>query len=224
MIQTAPHAVQNHKAMFETSTIDLGAPLSGAELTTVTGAQGLVVFAHADGGARTSWRSDELARVLQRRELNTLLFDLLAADEADNRRKHDDVELLTRRLLQALDALPAALRDTPIGLLGSDSGAAAALMVAARRPQRIRAIVAKGGRPELAASVLGDVRAPTLLLVGAADPEVLDLNRQALARLRCEKRIDIVPRATHLFLEAGALDAVAQHAGDWFATHLGAPR
>jgi len=210
--------------MLETSTIDLGVPMSGAELTTVTGAQGLVVFAHADGGDRTSWRSDELAQFFQRRDLNTLLFDLLGADEADDLRKHGDVELLTRRLLQALDALPPALRDMPTGLLGTDSGAAAALMVAARRPQRVRAVVSKGGRPELAASVLGDVRAPTLLIVGAADPEVLDFNRQALARLRCEKRIDIVPRATHLFLEAGALDIVAQHAGDWFAEHLGAPR
>jgi putative phosphoribosyl transferase len=207
--------------MFETSTIDLGAPLSSAELTTVTGAQGLVVFAHADGGARTGWRSEELAQRLQWRELNTLVFDLLALDEADDARKHQDIELLTRRLLQAIDALPPALREAPIGLLGSDTGAAAALMAAARRPKRIGALVSKGGRLELAASVLGDVRAATLLLVGAADPEVLDFNRQALARLRCEKRIDIVPRATHLFLEAGALDVVAQHAGDWFSAHLG---
>ena len=209
--------------MFERSTLELGAPLAPGDLCVAPGGLGLVVFAHANGDARTTRRSVELAQRLQRRELGTLLFDLLSDAEAHDPARLHDVDLLAARLEQALRALPAAVQREPIGLFGADAGAAAALVVATRRPQQIRAVVARGGRPDLAGPVLGDVRAPTLLLVGAADAEVLELNRQALARLRCEKRIDVVPRATHLFLEAGALDALAQHAGDWFATHLAPP-
>jgi pimeloyl-ACP methyl ester carboxylesterase len=206
--------------MFERSQLELGAPLAPGELCVVPGGRGLVVFAHGDGEARTTPRSVELAQRLQRRELGTLLFDLLDTAEARDPAVSHDVERLAARLEQALQALPAELRQLPIGLFGADTGAAAALLVAARRPQQVKAIVSRGGRPDLAGAVLGDVRAATLLLVGAADPEVLELNRQAYARLRCPKRIDIVPRATHLFLEAGALDVVSQHAGDWFAEHL----
>lgn len=206
--------------MFERSILELGAPLAPGDLCVAPGGRGLVVFAHANGDARTTRRSVELAQRLQRRELGTLLFDLLSDAEAHDPARLHDVDLLAARLEQALQALPAAVQQAPIGLFGADAGAAAALVVATRRPQQIRAVVARGGRPDLAGPVLGDVRAPTLLLVGAADAEVLELNRQALARLRCEKRIDIVPRATHLFLEAGALDALAQHAGDWFVAHL----
>jgi putative phosphoribosyl transferase len=209
--------------MFERSILELGAPLAPGDLCVAPGGRGLVVFAHANGDARTTRRSVELAQRLQRRELGTLLFDLLSDAEAHDPARLHDVDLLAARLEQALRALPAAVQREPIGLFGADAGAAAALVVATRRPQQIRAVVARGGRPDLAGPVLGDVRAPTLLLVGAADAEVLELNRQALARLRCEKRIDVVPRATHLFLEAGALDALAQHAGDWFATHLAPP-
>lgn len=206
--------------MYERSLLDLGAPLAPGELCVVPGGRGLVVFAHADGEARTTRRSADLALRLQRRDLGTLLFDLLGPQEP-HATLSQDVPLLTARLEQALQALPADLQRGPIGLIGTDSGAAAALVVAARRPQQVRAVVSRGGRPDLAGAALGDVRAPTLLLVGAADTEVLELNRQAYARLRCPKRIDVVPRATHLFLEAGALDVVAQHAGDWFLAHLG---
>lgn len=209
--------------MFERSLLELGAPLAPGDLCVVPGGRGLVVFAHADGEARTSRRSVELAEYLQRRELGTLLFDLLAPEESEAAGAAQDVPLLAARLEQALRALPPDLQQQPIGLIGSDVGAAAAFVVAARRPQQIRAIVSRGGRTELAGEVLGDVRAPTLLLVGAADPEVLEQNRRASARLRCEKRIDIVPRATHLFLEAGALDVVAQHAGEWFIAHFAPP-
>ncbi|WP_287983573.1 alpha/beta fold hydrolase [Piscinibacter sp.] len=208
--------------MYERSLLDLGAPLAPGELCVVPGGAGLVVFAHADGEARTTRRSADLALRLQRRELGTLLFDLLGPDES-HATLAQDVPLLTTRLEQVLQALPPELKHVPIGLIGTDAGAAAALVVAARRPQQVRAVVSRGGRPDLAGAALGDVRAPTLLLVGAADAEVLELNRQAYARLRGEKRIDLVPRATHLFLEAGALDAVAQHAGDWFLAHLGPP-
>ena len=209
--------------MFERSLLDLGAPLAPGDLCVVPGGRGLVVFAHADGEARTTRRSVELAEYLERRELGTLLFDLLAPEESEASSAAQDVPLLAARLEQALQALPHDLQQQPIGLIGSDAGAAAAFVVAARRPQQIRAIVSRGGRLELAGEVLGDVRAPTLLLVGAADPEVLEHNRRAYTRLRCEKRIDIVPRATHLFLEAGALDVIAQHAGEWFIAHFAPP-
>jgi putative phosphoribosyl transferase len=209
--------------MLTHSHIDLGGPMARGALCSVAGARGLVVFAHADGASRTSRRNEHLAQRLQQCELSTLLFDLLSAPEADQGQPVHDVDLLARRLLQALDALPASLCELPLGLLGSDSGAAAALRVAAQRPRRVDALVALGGSTDLAAEVLGDVRTPTLLLVGAADPEVRDLNRQAFARLRCEKRIDIVPRASHLFLEAGALDDVAHRTGDWFCAHLVRP-
>lgn len=203
--------------------LELGAPLAPGDLCIVPGGPGLVVFAHADGEARTTRRSAELAMQLQRSELGTLLFDLLGPAESQQAGPAQDAPLLAARLEQALQALPPALQQLPIGLLGADAGAAAALLVAARRPQQVRAVVSRGGRTDLAEAVLGDVRAPTLLLVGAADPEVIELNRRAYARLRCAKRIDIVPRATHLFLEAGALDIVAQHAVEWFRAHLAAP-
>lgn len=206
--------------MLNGSLIDLGAPLAPGVMCVVADARGLVVFVHGDGPGDTARRSEGMALRMQSRAMSTLVLDLLTPQEAARPETHDDVELLARRLTQALDALPAPLRDLPVGLLGTGVGAAAALVVAAQRPQSVRAVVTRSGRPDLAQSVLGDVRAPTLLLVGAADPEILELNRAAYGRLRGEKRIDIVPRATHLFLEAGTLDVVALRAGDWFAAHL----
>lgn len=206
--------------MFERSSLELGAPLAPGDLCVLPGGRGLVLFGHADGVEHAT-RRQELAQHLQRREIGTLLFDLLGPGEPVAAAQ--DVALLAARLEQALQALPPELQQIPLGLFAAGVAAAAALQLAARRPQQIRAIVSRGGRPDLASDVLGDVRAPTLLLVGAADPEVLALNRQAFARLRCDKRIDVVPRATHLFLEAGALDVVAQHAGDWFSAHLKPP-
>lgn len=183
-------------------------------------ARGLVAFAHGSGSSRNSRRNLRVAQTLQRRGLGTLLFDLLTPDEADDRSNVFDIALLGQRVLEALDALPAAAHELPVGLFGASTGAAAALLAAASRPDRVQAVVSRGGRPDLAREHLGSVRAATLLIVGASDPDVLELNRDAYALLRCEKRIEVVPRATHLFEEAGALETVARLASDWFLEHL----
>lgn len=184
---------------------------------------GLVLFAHGSGSSRLSSRNRWVAEVLQQRTLSTLLFDLLDDDEAADRRKVFDIALLSERVQQALDwaAGQAALAGMGIGLFGASTGAAAALCAAAARPGSVAAVVSRGGRPDLAAANLPAVQAPTLLIVGGADREVLALNRQALRQLRCDKRLEVVPGATHLFEEPGALDSVAQLAAAWFATHLG---
>jgi len=186
----------------------------------VPGTRGLVVFAHGSGSSRLSQSNQQVALSLQQRGLSTLLFDLLTPDEEADRANVFDIDLLARRVLQALDAVHADSHTMPIGLFGASTGAAAALVAAARRPQDVQAVVSRGGRPDLAGDALVDVRAPTLLIVGAADVGVIGLNREAYARLRCEKQLDIVPRATHLFEEAGALEAVARLAGEWFEAHL----
>jgi pimeloyl-ACP methyl ester carboxylesterase len=149
-----------------------------------------------------------------------LLFDLLTAQEAEDRDQVFNIDLLAQRVMQSLDALPPPLRELPIGLFGASTGAAAALMAAAQRPDEVEAVVSRGGRPDLAGDALRHVRAATLLIVGGADTEVLALNRRAYAQLTCEKRIEVVPRATHLFEEAGALEVVADSAAEWFAAHL----
>lgn len=205
--------------MLHHSRITISAGLQG-ELCTSDPARGLVVFAHGSGSSRTSRRNQLVAHTLQRRGIGTLLFDLLTPDEADHRTHVFDIELLARRVLQAIDALPAGARDQPIGIFGASTGAAAALVAAATRPAAVQAIVSRGGRPDLAREHLGRVRAATLLIVGGSDAEVLELNRAAYRELQCEKRIEVVPRATHLFEEAGALELVAGLAGDWFAEHL----
>jgi dienelactone hydrolase len=163
-----------------------------------------------------------VARALNARGLATLLFDLLTGDEAEDRRNVFDIPLLGARVAEAVawaraDARTAAL---PIGLFGASTGAAAALTAAAGAPGDVAAVVSRGGRPDLAADALERVRAPVLLIVGGADREVLALNRMAQARLRCESRLAVVPGATHLFEEPGALEAVVALAGDWFADRL----
>ena len=200
--------------------LEVGLAHQQAELFSGTAARGLVMFAHGDGGNRTSWRSREVAQNLQRRGLSSLLFDLLTPRESDDKESPYDIDLLAGRLMQVIDALPADLSKLPLGLLGSDTGAAAAIGVAVRRPHAVRALVSRGGRPELAGDTLGAVRAATLLIVGAEDADVLAHNRRAYLQLRCLKRLELVPRATHQFLEAGAFDAVTRLAGDWFVTHL----
>lgn len=205
--------------MLEHSLLQLPAPLAPADFCHLSGAPGLVVTVQPDGG-RPARRAQSVLLRLQARNLCTLDLDLLIQEEVDAGLP-GDVERMAERLELALAHLPDAVRGLPVGLLATEGAAAAALVVAARRPHAVQAIVARSGRPDLAEHVLGDVRVPTLLIVGAADPELVDLNRQAYSRLRGEKRIDLVPRATHHFLEAGTLDVAAQLAGDWFESRFG---
>lgn len=190
---------------------------------------GLVVFAHGSGSNRRSPRNWHVAHALHGRGIATLLFDLLTAEEAEID-AHDatlrfDVQMLGERLLEATDSIVATgeSRGLPLGYFGGSTGAAAALHAAARRPGRIAAIVARGGRPDLAGAALSTVTAPTLLIVGGHDTAVLAANREA-ARLLPAARLEVIPDATHLFPEPGALDEVARLAGAWFAEHFLAAR
>jgi len=190
------------------------------DLVAVAAVRGLVVFTHGSGSSRQSPRNRFVARSLQARGFSTLLFDLLSEDEEVDRANVFDIELLAERVLEALEAVPAPVRALPVGLFGASTGAAAALVAAARRPGDVQAVVSRGGRPDLAGDALVDVRAPTLLIVGAADDGVVELNRAAYRTLRCEKDLQLVPGATHLFEEPGALEEVARLAGEWFEAHL----
>ncbi|WP_327381884.1 MULTISPECIES: phosphoribosyltransferase family protein [unclassified Streptomyces] len=199
--------------------VDAGGTALPGLLTVPEGAVGVVVFAHGSGSSRLSPRNRHVAEVLNRAGLATLLFDLLTPSEARDRAKVFDIPLLALRLTQATSWLRSRV-PLRICYFGASTGAAAALMAAAEPRSDITAIVSRGGRPDLAVSRLAAVRAPTLLIVGGADDQVLDLNRQAAARLRCEHQVGVVPGATHLFEEPGALDAVADAALDWFVRHL----
>lgn len=182
----------------------------------------LVVFAHGSGSSRLSPRNTAVAEALRGAGLATLLFDLLTPAEALDRSNVFDISLLAQRLESAIDFLRAR-DDTaglPIGLFGASTGAAAALVAAARRPGEVASVVSRGGRPDLAGDMLTHVRAPTLLIVGGDDTQVLALNRAAQAQMTCENRLDIVPGATHLFEEPGALEEVARLAADWFTSHV----
>ena len=183
---------------------------------------GLVIFAHGSGSSRLSPRNQFVARQLHARGLATLLFDLLTDDEALDRRNVFDIPLLARRLGEAIEwqrSLTEIAR-VPTGLFGASTGAAAALVAAATQGDRVSAVVSRGGRPDLAGPALPLVRAPTLLIVGGADHEVLELNREAAAQMTCEHALRVVPGATHLFEEPGTLETVAKVAADWLALHL----
>jgi putative phosphoribosyl transferase len=195
-------------------------------LTLPEESRAIVLFAHGSGSSRHSPRNRYVARVLNEAKLATLLIDLLTLHEevvdARTAQLRFDIDLLAERLIDATDWL-TQFPDTKhlrIGYFGASTGAAAALAAAAVRPDAVRAIVSRGGRPDLAGAALTRVQAPTLLIVGEHDDQVVQLNRQALAQLRCEKRLVIVPGATHLFEEPGALDEVARLARDWFQRHL----
>lgn len=183
---------------------------------------GIVVFAHGSGSSRFSPRNQYVAGVLQQARLGTLLFDLLTELEGQDRQKVFDVVLLGRRLrgAKAWLAEQAETRQLPLGYFGASTGAAAALVAAAEDPQGVRAIVSRGGRPDLATDFLPLVSAPTLLIVGERDEIVLKLNQQAAQRLSCPHQIVIIPNATHLFPEPGALEKVAELARDWFVRHF----
>jgi putative phosphoribosyl transferase len=202
-------------------------PPSGAagDLTFPMNARGVVIFAHGSGSSRLSSRNRFVARVLQQASLGTLLLDLLTADEEqiDLRTRHlrFDIDLLATRLLEATkwvsdDSQAGGL---PMGYFGASTGAAAALKAAAQFPQ-IHAIVSRGGRPDLAGAALPKIKAATLLIVGGDDFPVIELNQKALNELQCEKKLEIVPGATHLFEEPGTLEQVAGLASDWFKHHL----
>jgi putative phosphoribosyl transferase len=193
------------------------------DLTVPAGACGVVVFAHGSGSSRHSPRNRAVARALNRDGLATLLIDLLAPAEEADRANVFNIPLLARRLSAAVlfAAEQPGTRGLALGCFGASTGAAAALVAAADLGDRVGAVVSRGGRPDLAGERLGEVTAPTLLIVGGEDAQVLELNRIAQGRLRCPSRLEIVAGATHLFEEPGALDQVARLAGDWFRTHLG---
>jgi putative phosphoribosyl transferase len=185
-------------------------------------ASAVVVFAHGSGSGRFSPRNQFVARVLQESRLGTLLIDLLEEDEAGDRALVFDIALLADRLQSAADwvAMQRETRGMPLGYFGASTGAGAALVAAARRPDLVGAIVSRGGRPDLAGDSLPRVAAPTLLIVGGDDEAVIPLNRTAYEQLRCARRLEIVPGATHLFAEPGALEEVARLAEGWFLRHL----
>jgi dienelactone hydrolase len=206
--------------------VTAGAVTLEGNLSLPEGAQGVVLFAHGSGSSRHSSRNRYVARLLNEARLATLLIDLLTADEeaVDLRtaQLRFDIGLLARRLVGATDWLSQEpeTRHLRIGYFGASTGAAAALVAAAERPAVVGAVVSRGGRPDLAGPALPLVRAPTLLIVGGNDVQVLELNRAAFEQLRCEKQLVIVPGATHLFEELGALDEVARLARAWFERHL----
>jgi pimeloyl-ACP methyl ester carboxylesterase len=188
-------------------------------------ARGLVLFAHGSGSGRHSPRNRYVAEELQRAGLGTVLADLLTPEEErldiGTGEYRFDIGLLAERVTGLVDWLTRERRPTPgIGLFGASTGAAAALVAAADRPEAVQAVVSRGGRPDLAGEYLGRVRQPTLLIVGERDPVVIELNRAARERLGGESRLVVVPGATHLFGEPGALEQVAARARDWFLDHL----
>ena len=198
-----------------------GAQLDG-ELALPEGATAIVAFAHGSGSSHHSPRNQLVAATLREAGLGTLLFDLLErAEEARDARTAElrfDIPLLSLRLVAAIDwlATEPSTAELAVGCFGASTGAAAALVAAAERPERVGAVVSRGGRPDLAGDALSKVHTPTLLIVGAADLTVLALNREAQGEMRAETQLEVVPGATHLFEEPGALERVAELARDWF--------
>ena len=184
---------------------------------------GVVLFVHGSGSSRHSPRNQYVARSLREHKLGTVLTDLLTVPEEhlDRMTGHlrFDIGFLSRRVIAILDELRQESR-LPFGLFGASTGAAAALVAAAERPEDVGAVVSRGGRPDLAGEALADVAAPTLLIVGGVDPEVLELNRRAMKRMRAQVDVEIVPRASHLFEEPGTLEQVAKLAAGWFVKQL----
>ena len=194
----------------------------GGHLTIPENPRGLVIFVHGSGSSRHSPRNRFVASVLNKAGLATLLFDLLAVSEERDRANVIDIDLLSERLTAVTNGVASDvdLYGLPIGYFGASTGAAAALRASAASDSNVRAIVSRGGRPDLAGAALGSVHAPTMLIVGGDDRVVLELNREAKAQLRCESTLRVVPDATHLFEEPGTLQAAAELARDWFVSHL----
>src|SRR5688500_16880523 len=220
---TSPHQI--------TETAGVRIPVSSAtelagDLTVPPAARGIVLFAHGSGSSRHSSRNKYVAAELNREGLATLLFDLLTEreeyEERYSRHLRFDIGMLAKRLLAATDwaSREHMTRDLPVGYFGASTGGGAALVAAAERPDAVRAVVSRGGRPDLAGDALPRVRTPTLLIVGGDDVPVIEMNRDAMRHTTCEVRLEIIPHATHLFEEAGALERVAELAGEWFRRHL----
>jgi dienelactone hydrolase len=201
-----------------------------ADLRVPDNPEGLIIFAHGSGSSRRSARNRQVAEALDEARLATLLLDLLTREEESidqfTREFRFDIPRLGRRVVAAADwaVQQQDLRSLPIGFFGASTGAAAALIAAAARPQRTAAVVSRGGRPDLAGDALPKVQAPTLLIVGGDDEPVIELNEQAQRQMRAMTRLEIVPGATHLFEEPGALEHVQRLAIDWFHEHLGPMR
>jgi putative phosphoribosyl transferase len=213
-------------AVTDSIRIPLGAGWLDGDLNVPAHSRGLILFAHGSGSSRHSPRNKYVARVLGEHGFATLLIDLLTPEEevVDDRTAHlrFDIELLADRLTAIVDWIKRepSTADLPIGLFGASTGGGAALVAAARRPQDVGAVVSRGGRPDLAGAALPDVTAPTLLVVGGRDTVVIDLNRQALRQMHGDVALHIVPGATHLFEEPGALAQVADVAAAWFESRL----
>lgn len=211
-------------------TIEVGVPIEGGELPGFLDlpqqASGLVLFAHGSGSSRFSRRNQAVADLLYRGGIATLLFDLLTPEEHQidqfTAELRFDIPLLVERLVRAVDWAVVDQRTSqlPIGLFGASTGAAAALGAAAQRPQAVRAVVSRGGRPDLGGEALPEVEQPTLLIVGSLDQQVLEMNRSAARKMRVEPKLEIVPGASHLFEEAGKLEVAAMLARDWFLEHF----
>lgn len=193
-------------------------------------ARGIVLFAHGSGSSRLSPRNRFVAQELNKKGIATLLFDLLTQEEEiideQTTQLRFDIELLAKRLVDTTDWV---LKNTEtnnlnIGYFGASTGAGAALVAASERPNATKAVVSRGGRPDLAGRRLAEVKCPTLLIVGGYDEPVIEMNKDALAQLKSEKKLVIVPAATHLFEERGKLEEVSALAGDWFLKHLGGPK
>ena len=208
--------------------IPAGRAVLSGNLTIPKNAMGLVLFAHGSGSSRHSPRNQFVARTINRAGLGTLLFDLLTPDEEAldiyTREHRFNIGLLAERLVHATKwaRQQEETRDQRIGYFGSSTGGAAALVAAAELPQDVGAVVSRGGRPDLAGDALPKVQAPTLLIVGGNDDIVIELNEMARDQMRCEVKLEIIPGATHLFEEQGALEHVAKLASDWFVDHLAA--
>jgi pimeloyl-ACP methyl ester carboxylesterase len=201
-----------------------GAAMLHGELIIPGGAKGVVLFAHGSGSSRHSPRNQFVARTIRETGVGTLLFDLLTSEEeaVDMRTRHlrFDIGLLAQRLIDATYWIKGEFDYLSVGYFGASTGAAAALVAAAEVGETVGAVVSRGGRPDLAGDALPKVRCPTLLIVGGLDYPVIEMNEEALARMRCEKELKIVPGATHLFEEPGTLQEVARLAADWFHNHL----
>jgi putative phosphoribosyl transferase len=209
---------QDHSVRF-----NVGGVFIDADVSIPADATGIVLFVHGSGSSRHSPRNQFVASSLRSQRLGTVLMDLLtpAEEHADqfSGRLRFDIRFLARRVFAIVDEMRRQMT-APLGLFGASTGAAAALVAAAARAESILAVVSRGGRPDLAREALADVRAPTLLIVGSEDHDVVELNRKAMTRMKTEARIEIVPGASHLFHEPGALETVARLAAEWFTSHL----